>query len=393
MALPRKKIILALIPFLITTLAIIVFLVFFYWGDITIQGQSPFAVQYNGIQYTDTDGKVQIRSRAGNQTFVISKDQYENQTIDQDIAWNQPNLLVAHFTYHAQIVSNDVFTPPISYVNPVAVSDNQLSDITSSPLARKIALPAGINNVVWSRDGTQACLLHTGSGSIQNQLLTAKSDSFSADPLSESTFDCQSGPQQVHTLSLEDNSIAIDTKHFSLDQFSEWTVTSSLYQNEVFIVGQKTNNTKKTIIAWNLDSNTQKDWGDWDITGVVKIIGPGSLAIPQVKETVIVRDGQTIIKIASTANPNSILLNQAGDTLYFIDSDHSLTFKNVFQENSAPKLLFQQSISSDKPTSIYTLNDDQTLLTAKLSPDLSEGWYLFDKPTSRLLKVTIAPKK
>ncbi len=393
MALPRKKIIFALIPFLITTLAIIVFLVFFYWGDITIQGQSPFAVQYNGIQYPDTNGLVQIHSRAGTQTFVVSKGQYEDQTIDQDIAWNRANKLVVHFTYHAQIASNEPFTPPISYVNPVAVSDNQLSDIISSTVPRKIALPAGINNVVWSRDGTQACLLHTGSGSIQNQLLTAKDDSFTADPLSESTFDCQSGPEQVHTLSLENNSITIDTKTFSLAQFSEWTVTSSLYKNEVFIVGQKTNNTKKTIIAWDLDTNTQREWGDWEITGAVKIIGPGSLAIPQAKEIVIVRDSQTIMHLATTANPNSILLNQAGDTIYFIDSDHSLTFKNVFQENSAPKQLFQQAISSDKPTSITTLNDDQTLLIAKLSPDLSEGWYLFDKPMSSLLKVSIAPKK
>lgn len=393
MALPRKKIIFALIPFLVTTLAIIIFLVFFYWGDVTIQGQSPFAVQYNGVQYPDQNGQVHIRSRAGSQTFVISKDQYESQTIDQDIAWNRPNQLVIHFTYHAHVASNDPFTPPISYVNPVAVSDNQLSDIVSSVTPRKIALPAGINNVVWSRDGTQACLLHTGSGSVQNQLLTARDDSFTADPLAESTFDCQSGPQLVHTLGIKNNSIAIDTKLFELKQFSEWTVTSSLYKNEAFIVGQKANSTKKTIIAWDLDTNTQQEWGDWESMGAVKIIGPSALAIPLAKETIVVRDNKQIMSIAITANINSILLNEVGDTIYFIDTDHSLTFKNVFQENSAPKELFQQSIDSEKPTSIYTLNNDQTLLTARLSPDLSEGWYLFDKPTSSLLKVTIAPKK
>jgi hypothetical protein len=393
MTIPRKKIIIALIPFVVTTIAIIVFLIFFYWGEITFSGNSPFTVQYNGTQYPDTNGTVNIRSRAGSQTFIVTKDQYQPQTIEQDISWFAPNSHALRFVYQAKVNDIEPFTPSISYVNPISVSDNQLTDIIAAPEARKIALPAGINNVIWNRTGTQACLLHTGSGSMQNQLLTNTAGNFSAEPLGNQTFDCQSGPSGVRPINIDGKRANVDNKTIDLEQFPSWTLTASLYGDEVFIAAQKPDSTKKTIIYWNLATGISEEWGSWEMSGNIRIVGPQTVAIPLINETLLLYKNKQIFTLPSFVTLNSILFSASEETLYYIDIDRNLSFKNVFQTTQPPKQILQQSIGADKPTSIKILNDDQTLLTARLSPDQSQAWYLFDQPNTNLLKIDIAPGK
>lgn len=393
MTIPRKKIIIALIPFVVTTIAIIVFLIFFYWGEVTFSGNSPFVVQYNGIQYPDTNGMVSIHSRAGTQTFIITKDQYLTQTVEQDISWFAPNSHILRFVYQAKANEPEPFTPGISYANPIAVSDNQLNDIITTTQERKIALPAGINNVVWNRSGTQACLLHTGSGSIQNQLLTNVAGNFTAEQLPKETFDCQSGPSKVRPINIDGKRANVDSKHIDLEQFPQWTLITSLYSDEVFIVAQRADSTKKSIIYWDLTTGKSEDWGTWDISGNIRIIGDQTVAIPLITETLVVRKNKQIFTLPSFVTLNSIVFNASEETLYYIDIDRNLSFKNVFQTTQPPKHIFQHTIGIDKPVSIKVLNDDQSLLTARLSPDQSQAWYLFDQPTSTLIKIDIAPKK
>lgn len=392
MTIPRRKIILALIPFLLTTVAIIVFLIFFYWGEVTFSGNSPFMVHHNGVDYKDDQGIVRIRSRAGSQTFIATKAQYQSQTIEQEILWQTPNNYPLHFVYSAKVTEPENFTPNISYVNPVAVSDNQLSDIVTATEKQKIALPAGINTVVWNRLGTQACLLHTGSGSIQNQLLTRSEGSFSAERLDNQTFDCQSGPTGINTVGIDNQVVKIGNKSLDLHRFVSWQITSSLYSNEVFITAQNTDSSKKTVIYWNLDTDSHEEWGTWEIQASIRVIGSQTVAIPLLNETLVITTGKQIFTLPSSVPVTSMIFNAQEETMYYIDIDRELSFKNVFQTTQAPKQIMQHTVASDKPTSIKILNDDQVLLSARLSPDQSEGWYLFEKPTSSLLKVRLAPQ-
>lgn len=391
MTIPRQKIIIALIPFLLTTIAIIVFLIFFYWGDVTFSGNSPFVIQYNGVEYKDDQGIVRIRSRAGNQTFLAMKDQYQSQTIEQEISWQTANNYPLHFVYSAKVAEPVNFTPSISYVNPVAVSDNQLSDIVAATEKQKIALPAGINTVVWNRLGTQACLLHTGSGSIQNQLLTRSESSFSAEELDNQIFDCQSGQAGINTIGIDNQVLKIGNRSLDLHKFISWQVTTSLYSNEVFVTAQHTDNTKKTVIYWNLDTDTHEEWGTWDVQASIRVIGSQTVAIPLLNETLIISNNKQIFTLPSSVAVASIVFNAQEGTMYYIDIDRELSFKNIFQTTQPPKQIMQYVAGSDKPTSIKTLNDDQVLLSARLSPDQTEGWYLFEKPTSSLLRIKLMP--
>ncbi len=391
MTIPRKKIIIALIPFVVTTIAITVFLIFFYWGEVTFSGNGHFVVQYNGIQYPDTNGTLSIRSRAGTQTFIVTKDQYQPQTIEQDISWFAPNSHTLRFVYQVQVNDPVPFTPSISYVNPISVSDNQLADIVTTSETRKIALPAGINNVVWNRSGTQACLLHTGSGTIQNQLLTNTAGSFTAEPLDNQTFDCQSGPSGVRPINIDGKRANVDNKSIDLEQFPSWTLVASLYSDEVFIAAQREDSTKKTIIYWNLTTGTSEEWGTWEMSGNMRVVGPKAVAIPLINETLIIYKNKQVFTLPNFVNLTSIIFSASEETLYYIDIDRDLSFKNVFQTTQPHKQILQQPIGTDKPTSIKVLNDDQTLLTARLSPDQNQAWYLFDQPSSSLLKIDIAP--
>ncbi len=392
MMLSRNKIIAALIPFVLTSLGIIIFLIFFYWGDITFKGPSPFSVIYNGQVHNDSAGVVTIHTQAGSQTFAVHKDHFEDQNVTQDISWYQNNSHDLHFVYKGSINETTPFAPKISYVNPIAIDDNQLNDLVTPSKERKISLPSGINQVIWNRDGTQACMLHTGSGTVQNQLLIENKGTYQAQPLDNSIFSCAAGPSNILSIGLQANNLHVGPHTLALTSNQTPTVLVSLYTNSIFVLSSESDNTTH-IMHWNLDNDTHESWGNWSLNGLARIVGPDTLAIATTKGIVILESGKSVLILPNTVPINSIVATQDGSTLYYIDLDHDQSFKNIFQSDSKALFLLQQDLAADKPTVVTQLTADQSLLSARLSPDFSEAWYLFDKPTSILTKVNIAPKQ
>lgn len=387
MSLPRHKIIIALIPFAITTIALAIFLLFFYWGTVTFIGDSPFTVVYNGEISSDQNGQVNIRTHAGNQTFIVHKDQYEDQNITKEVSWYSANPISLHFNYQAKISDPVPFTPSISYINPIAISDNQLDDLVMPITSRKLTLPSGINRVVWNSTGTKACLLHTGSGSTQNQLLDLTTNS--SEPLAETVFDCQSGPKSLHTIGLQDSTLAIDQYTLSLPSTHDLNVVSSLYTNEAFITFSDDASKKTVLIDWDLDSNTHTEWHNITPTGALRVVGPKLIAIPTLKGVQICQNDTSILVLPGSVNLASILANAIGDTFYYIDIDHEPSFKNVFETQTIPHYLYQQHLNNEQAKQLLKLSDNQNILLSRLSPNDQEAWYLLDKPESSIMKVRI----
>lgn len=126
--------------------------------------------------------------------------------------------------------------------------------------------------------------------------------------------------------------------------------------------------------------------------GSIRVVGNQTVAVPLLNQTVIISKGKQILTLPNAVALASIVFNSNENTLYYIDIDRDLSFKNVFQTSQPPKQIMQQAISGDKPISLKVLNDDQVLLSSRLNPNQNEAWYLFEKPTSSLLRIAIAPR-
>lgn len=216
---------LALIPFLLTTVGITIFLVFFNYGSITFSGTSPFTVSYNKEIINDQNGQIALRLPALDYNFKISSPNFFEQEIPLTIHWRDHIQWPIDLTFKA-IANEKTFIPPFSYEHDSVILDNQKPDLFFSNVPPKTfsGIPKNYSSLVWAKDGNKACLFAPQKPEIP--ALRWQSDKgFS--PLMTDTFQCVATKLGLMEIALTKQHLLINAKDSGLEIAGETAVTIS----------------------------------------------------------------------------------------------------------------------------------------------------------------------
>ena len=169
----RPQVVIALLPFGVTLIALSVFLLFFYQNTVTFSSPAPFEISYRDHRYPSVDNQVSLTAAAGEQTFVASQPSYESQTITLDIPWYKPTQKAIGLRFTPQSSDlQDFVVPPLGIANTVSDTVTILSQSGSTlpdlaPYSRTVLSLQGEEACLFSTNGNKALHWHARDGKLQ----------------------------------------------------------------------------------------------------------------------------------------------------------------------------------------------------------------------------------
>lgn len=391
MAIQKQKVILALIPFVLTTIIVLIFVFFFNYGTVTFIGESPFLVTINNTTHNDTNGKVNVTVPAAEQTFHIEKVGYFEQDFTYTIAWREQKEITLDFEFKP-VETSGKFVPSITYTSSQRVQDNQnMIWLFTKPTAKSIELPGSYTRAVWAEDGKSACLFNPTESTVEPRLWQEGRALLS---LPTNTFDCFATGKELISVQLNNQNLLFNTKLIKSNvQPNAFIAVNN--DGTLAVLAEKTAEKVETQISIiTLATNSISTLGEFTLIEQPRFIGNNTLALRNNGQILTFSPPFTTQQSPLTISLplQSLVYNETTDTYYYLarKEPNGIPSLSDFINGSSSVGLSLISWNKNQERIITTFIPEKTFSVLTISTD-GKNLAVFSPESNELLTYTIHP--
>jgi len=399
--LSRNKVIIALVPFFATTFGVIIFLLFFNYGDITFHGEAPFQVMYNNQTIDAVSGEIHFRTQANSeQSFLVKKTGYDDQTISKTLSvWGNEQVPLT-FVYTPTIEST-TYAKPITYPSRSDIADNQATDlITSTIVPAKVDIPVNFTRVVWAKDGTRACLFNSKDTEVLPRMWEMNDGKVTLSKLPDKTFECFSTDEGLISVQMQDGTLFVDGKVSPIQLPENFFVTASPSSTYILMstFQSGTGSGTSLITLMDREKKTSTELIIKNLKEFPRFGGSNTFAIHTDGKVTVYPPDTEAFDINKNIDIRTLVYSEETNTVYYPDSivmPEEPKLENIFAVFQPPKKaqgIIAYNVATKTEKLIYSFPDiEQTVFWGKIYRSQKQLVFLTGEQGSTKLQIITAP--